>query len=267
MTEGGPGGGAQVAGEEAAAEAAVLFDEAEKLLTAIRSGLARPECKLLWGESTFGRVFSFAALSHECILVDQMVLCVRQEMPSAVMALLCRSHLETWLTGVYLWGGGAKALATFLGQTTSAHEKLRNAIEGLHAEGRALDVAVPALDDFDWAAQSWNFFEVARDLEKLGTLSGLFSGALANYQIVYRALSGLHGTHPTHRFLDGYVETPGSFARVLPGSQAPPLRRALLQYAVAFTAVHASFAFAERGLPVTVFGEVYLKLIPSGGTT
>jgi hypothetical protein len=182
------------------------------------------------------------------------------------MALLCRSHLETWLTGAYLLGGGAKALATFLGQTSSANEKLRNAIEGLHAEGKALDVEVPPLDDLDWTAQSWNFFEVARDLEKLGTLSGLFSGTLANYQIVYRALSGLHGAHPTHRFLDGYVETPGAFARVLPESQALPLRRAFLQYVVAFTAVHASFAFAERGLPVTEFAEVYLKLTPSGGT-
>ena len=80
-------------------------------------------------------------------------------------ALLCRSHLETWLTGVYLWGGGAKSLATFFGQTTSTHEKLRNAIEGLDAEGKALDVEVPPLDDFDWAAQSWNFSEVTWTLK------------------------------------------------------------------------------------------------------
>lgn len=143
MTDSEPAGVGPVVREAAAAETVVLFDEAEKLLTAVRNGLARPECQLLWGDHTFGRVFSFAALSHECILVEQMVVGLRQEIPSSVMTLLCRSHLETWLTGVYLLGGGAKALATFLGQTSSAHKKLRNAIEGLHAEGKALDVEVP----------------------------------------------------------------------------------------------------------------------------
>ncbi len=245
----------------------MLLDEAEKVLSAIRSGLASRDCQLLWSERTYGRVFSLSALSHECVLVEQMCLGVRQESPWSIMALLCRSHLETWLTGVYLLVGGANALETFLGQTTASHNKLRNAIEGLRSEGKSLDVEVPPLDDFDWAAKSWNFFEVAQKLEELGTACGLLSGVLVNYQIVYRTLSGLHGAHPTHGFLDSYVETPGAFARVLPESQAPPLRRvAALQYAVAFTAVHAWFAFTERGLPVAEFQDVYRKLFSVGST-
>jgi hypothetical protein len=66
-----------VVGEAAEAETAVLFDEAENLLIAVRNGLARPECQLLWSDHTFGRVFSFAALSHECVLVEQMVVGLR----------------------------------------------------------------------------------------------------------------------------------------------------------------------------------------------
>lgn len=222
--------------------------------------LASSACQLLWEEKTYGRMFSLAALSHECVLIDQLVLGVRHEFPSSVMALICRSHLETWLTGVYLHLGGQKAQNAFLGQTTTAHEKLSKAIDELHASGQATDIHIPPLEDFDWAAQSWNYYEVARELASIGDEMGLLAGVLPLYQINYRSLSGSHGAHPTHNFLDSYVESSGAFGRVLLASQAPVLRRRLLQYALALSALHASVAFAERGLPVDAFTDVYVVL-------
>jgi hypothetical protein len=46
-------------------------------------------------------------------------------------------------------------------------------------------------------------------------------------------------------------------ARVLPASQAPPIRGNLVQYALGFTAVHVALPFAERNLPVTAFEDIY----------
>lgn len=254
------------AGEDTAAAEGILLDAADRLSTEARRLLVSEPCRLPWDETTYGRMFSLAALSHECVLVDHMALGVRQKFPSSVMALVCRSHLETWLTGAYLLLGGQKATETFLGQTTTAHGKLRRAIEELHAAGKATDIQVPPLEDFDWAAQSWNFFEVARELETIGGTETLFTGALALYQVTYRSLSGSHGSHPTHAFLDSYIETPGNVGRVLLSSQAPVLRRRLLQYALALSAVHASLAFGERGLPVDAFSDVYVVLMAATGS-
>jgi len=234
-------------GEDRAAPAKVLFAAAENVTGLVRAALDEGSCQLAWADETYGRVFSLAALSHECVVLEQLASGVRQKYPSSIMALLARQHLETWLTGMYLFMGGDEALEVFLGDSHRSHEALRVEIEKLHRAGVALDVELPPLEDFEWDAARWKYERAARELDWLGNESGLLHNALAMYQLVYRTLSGTHGAHPTHRLLDTYIETGRMFARVHPQSQATPLRRALLQMSLVLTGIHGVFALAERG--------------------
>ncbi|MDA8071633.1 MAG: hypothetical protein M0Z82_08520 [Actinomycetota bacterium] len=250
-------------GEDRAASAGVLLPKAERLIELVRDGFANATCQLTWTERTYGRVFSLAALGHECVVLEQLASGVRQEFPSSIMALLARHHFETWLTGMYLFFGGDVALEAFLGESQRSHEALRQEIEKVHANGVALDVALPPLEEFEWEAARWKYERAAQELDRLGSESGLLHNALAMYQVVYRALSGTHGAHPTHRLLDTYVDASSMFARVLPRSQSVPLRRALLQGSLVLSAMHALFSFAERGLPTDEFARLVNELRPS----
>jgi hypothetical protein len=234
-------------GEDRAAPAKVLLAEAENVTGLVRVALSGASCQLAWTDETYGRVFSLAALSHECVVLEQLAAGVRQEYPSSIMALLARHHLETWLTGMYLFMGGDAALEAFLGDSHRSHESLRVEIEKLHQGGVALDVELPPLEDFEWDAARWKYERAAQELDRLGSESGLLHNALAMYQLVYRALSGTHGAHPTHHLMDTYIQTGRMFARVLPQSRATPLRRALLQMSLVLTGIHGIFALAERG--------------------
>lgn len=234
-------------GEDSAAPAKVLLAEAENVTGLVRVALAEASCQLAWTDETYGRVFSLAALSHECVVLEQLASGVRQKYPSSIMALLARHHLETWLTGMYLFMGGDEALTAFLGSTRRSHDVLHQQIDKLHEDGVALEVELPPLEEFEWEGASWGYEAVAQKLERLGTESGLFRNANAIYQLVYRTLSGTHGAHPTHRLLDTYIETGRMFARVHPQSQVSPLQRALLQMSLVLTGIHGIFALAERG--------------------
>ena len=234
-------------GEDRAAPAKVLLAAAENVTGLVRVALDEASCQLAWTDETYGRVFSLAALSHECVVLEQLASGVRQKYPSSIMALLARQHLETWLTGMYLFMGGDEALTAFLGSTRRSHDVLHQQIDKLHEDGVALEVELPPLEEFEWERASWGYEAVAQKLERLGTESGLFRNANAIYQLVYRTLSGTHGAHPTHRLLDTYIETGRMFARVHPQSQATPLRRALLQMSLVLTVIHGIFALAERG--------------------
>lgn len=234
-------------GEDRAAPAKVLLAEAENVTGLVRVALDEASCQLAWADETYGRVFSLAALSHECVVLEQLASGVRQEYPSSIMALLARHHLETWLTGMYLFMGGDEALTAFFGSTWRSHDVLHQQIDKLHEDGVALEVELPPLEEFEWERASWGYEAVAQKLERLGTESGLFRNANAIYQLVYRTLSGTHGAHPTHRLLDTYIETGRMFACVHPQSQATPLRRALLQMSLVLTGIHGIFTLAERG--------------------
>jgi hypothetical protein len=250
-------------GEEAAAPERQLLAETEIVRGALRSALADPSCQLVWQETTYGRVFSLATLSHQCVVLGQLAAGVRDEYPSSIMALLARHHIETWLTGMYLFMGGEAALEVFLGDSLRSHEALRQEIDKLHDAGVALDIELPPLEDFAWEASRWKYERAAQELDRLGGASGLLHHAVAIYQITYRALSGTHGAHPNHHLMDTYIEAGGVFAHVLPESRATPLRRALLQMALVLTAVHGVFALAERGLATDALARVVNELRPS----
>ena len=234
-------------GEDRAAPAKVLLAAAENVTGLVRVALDEASCQLAWTDETYGRVFSLAALSHECVVLEQLASGVRQKYPSSIMALLTRQHLETWLTGMYLFMGGDEALTAFLGSTRRSHDVLHQQIDKLHEDGVALEVELPPLEEFEWERASWGYEAVAQKLERLGTESGLFRNANAIYQLVYRTLSGTHGAHPTHRLLNTYIETGKMFARAHPQSQATPLRRALLQMSLVLTGIHGIFVLAECG--------------------
>jgi hypothetical protein len=251
-------------GEDRAAPAKVLLAAAENVTGLVRVALDEASCQLAWTDETYGRVFSLAALSHECVVLEQLASGVRQKYPSSIMALLARHHLEAWLTGMYLFMGGDEALRAFLGSTRRSHDVLHQQIDKLHEDGVSLEVELPPLEEFEWERASWGYEAVAQKLERLGTESGLFRNANAIYQLVYRTLSGTHGAHPTHRLLDTYIETGRMFARVLPQSRATPLRRALLQASLVLTGIHGVFALAERGRPTEELARVVNELRPSG---
>jgi len=234
-------------GDDRAAPAKVLLAAAENVTSLVRVALDEVSCQLTWTDETYRRVFSLAALSHECVVLEQLASGVRQKYPSSIMALLARQHLETWLTGMYLFVGGDEALTAFLGRTRRSHDVLHQQIDKLHEDGVALEVELPPLEELEWERNSLGYEAVAQKLERLGTESGLFRNADAIYQLVYRTLSGTHGAHPTYRLLDTYIETGRLFARVHPQSQATPLRRALLQMSLVLTGIHGIFALAESG--------------------
>lgn len=239
-------------------DSATIVAYAHSLVTEVRAHLKHNACILLWKESILARAFSLASLSHQCVLLDHMSLGVEQDFAPPVMALMCRSVLETWITGMYLLGGGQSALDTFLGETTTRHRQLQQAVEDLHRNGRFLDLEIPTLEDFDWDEKRWNFETAAIAIDRLA--AGLLTGSGAQYRIVYRALSGLHGAHPSHRFLDGYVDAARLLAHVREswnGSLRGPLA---LLYGASLTAVHSAFAFAERGLDVSNVTRIYVAL-------
>lgn len=161
-------------GEDSAAPAKVLLAEAENVTGLVRVALAEASCQLAWTDETYGRVFSLAALSYECVVLEQLASGVRQKYPSSIMALLARHHLETWLTGMYLFMGGDEALTAFLGSTRRSHDVLHQQIDKLHEDGVALEVELPPLEEFEWEGASWGYEAVAQKLERLGTESGFF---------------------------------------------------------------------------------------------
>lgn len=137
-------------GEDRAAPAKVLLAAAENVTGLVRVALDEASCQLAWTDETYGRVFSLAALSHECVVIEQLASGVRQKYPSSIMALLARHHLETWLSGMYLFMGGDEALTAFLGSTRRSHDVLHQQIDKLHEDGVALEVELPPLEEFEW---------------------------------------------------------------------------------------------------------------------
>ncbi len=249
--------------ETIAFDAGVLLGESQRVVDLVREYLVRSECKLLWKQSTYGRVFSLAALSHECMVLDQLNLGCRANFPTMIMGLLSRHHLETWLTGMYLLEGGSEALELFLGESRRSKEALHKKIKELQATGRAIDVPDPPCENNTWESKRWNLETVAKELERLGEGTGRVKGVLEAYHRVYRTLSGSHGGHPTHQVLDSYIDTTRGFAHILTEPQAHTLHRELLQWSTVLTASHAVLALGDLGLPTVEFSNTIQSLLPA----
>jgi len=237
-------------GEARAAPMAVLLPLVDRVLEGVRIGLSSNDSQLLWRPSTYGRIFSLAALSHQCLYIEQVKNGLVADVPSCVLALMVRHHLETWFTGMYLLLGGDRALQAFLGNTQKASDKQRQHVERLREKGRLHDFEFHELDkDFDWEPSDFNYFEVARNLDDIGLSDGLLGGVEETYALAYRSLSGQLGGHPTHYMLDKYIDTAaGLFVRVDERPKDQPFRRAALQWCVVLTTAHAERAFSERGI-------------------
>lgn len=244
----------------------VLLEKSHRIIALVREDLVHPKCQFIWKESTYGRAFSLAALSHECLILDQLNIGCRSDFPTMIMGLLSRHHLETWLTGVYLLEGGSEALELFLGESRRASATLHKKIQELQAKGQALDVPDPPCVDDSREPKRWTFEAVANTLEHLGEETGRVKGVLETYHRVYRALSGSHGGHPTHSVLDSFIDTTRGFAHILRESQAPPLHRELLQWSIMLTSTHALLALGDLGLPTATFAETIQSLTPAGRT-
>ncbi|WP_308464514.1 hypothetical protein [Ferrimicrobium sp.] len=256
----------QTAADTIAFPLPMLLEESCRVIALVREDLAHPKCQFIWKTSTFGRAFSLAALSHECLILDQLNIGCHLDFPTMTMGLLSRHHLETWLTGMYLLEGGSEALELFLGESHRASTTLHKKIQELQDQGQALDIPNPPCVDNTWEPKRWNFEFVANALEQLSEETGRIKGVLETYHRVYRALSGLHGGHPTHRVLDSYIDTTHGFAHILRESQAPPLHRELLQWSIMLTSTHALLALGDVGLPTATFAEVIQSLTPTDRT-
>jgi len=242
-----------VRGEPSAAPAETLLRESRIVVSAIREALVNPRCQLSWEYDNCGGVISLAALSHECVCLEQLDRGVRQADPSPMISLVVRHHLETWLTGMYLLLGGHEALENFVGATRRSEDAQRNAIEELQAEGSLEDYEFGPDENSDWEPARWNYEEVAREVDRLGNELQLLRGSRASYQVGYRSFSGRLGAHPTWRLLDTYIDTRTGIALVKSHDRTPIFRRAGLQWSVVLTAVHANVAMSERNLDTSVF--------------
>jgi hypothetical protein len=71
--------------DDIAAPLAKLQAAVQQTARAIRDAFADPKCQLLWRESTYGRVHSLAALSHQCVFLEQMGRLAVESAPSEVL--------------------------------------------------------------------------------------------------------------------------------------------------------------------------------------
>jgi hypothetical protein len=234
---------------------------AQTLTEEVRSRFVDPKCRLFWRESTLGRMYSLAALSHECIYLDHLSeLAGRDTTPTEVLALLTRHHLETWITGLYLFEGGEEALETFLGNDARAQEALKHDIGEAQSGGSLLDIDVTRFsDDNEWDPASFRYAQVFRDVDRIGRDLGLIFNVRAVYVIAYRSMSNNLGAHPTVRVLDRYIDTGRTFALVEDRPKAIGFRRRALQWAVILTCIHAAIVLGGMGLPSETYAEFLEK--------
>jgi hypothetical protein len=256
--------GEQERGESRAAATEVVLHECERTISLVRANLTHVRCQLPWRPSTMGRMLSLAALSHQCVYLEQLEISVRKELPSYTNGLLSRHHFETWLTGMYLLVGGEEALKEFLGDARRAYQAQQKEVRELQAKGSYIPSEPDPFGDFDWEPRRWSYETAIRELDRFGTESSLLRGVKEVYTAVYRTLSGVLGGHPTYRLLERYIDTTTSkaFARVEPTAEQPMFRAGALQWSLVLTATHAQFAFAERGLTTEDFVAVVNSLTP-----
>jgi hypothetical protein len=240
-----------------------------KVVSEIRASLEDGRCQLIPAESTYPRIYSLAALSHECVFLEELCKLAVSDAPSDLLALLARHHLETWITGVYLVFGGEGAFAKFRGEADRARLAMQNEIKAMQKTGRMADVDSSALDDDSgWEPQKFAYQRIFEEVDSIGEELGLLRNAKAAYAIPYRALSNDLGAHPTFRVIDRYVDMSGTCARVEFSSTTQPFRRRPIQWCLLLTALHAIILLGSLGFPLEEFSysAVLQQLKPPAGS-
>jgi hypothetical protein len=112
-------------------------------------GLVQPKCQLVhWEESTYRRACTLVALSHECLVLDQLNIGCRSDSPAMIMGSPSRHHPGTQLASRYLLECGIEAHAVFLGESRHAGATSHKKVKRLQAKRQALDVPdLPCVDD------------------------------------------------------------------------------------------------------------------------
>ncbi len=253
--------------DDVAAPLAGLQSAVQQTARAIRDAFANPKCQLLWRESTYGRVHSLAALSHQCVFLEQMCRLAVESAPSEVLALLARHHLETWVTGLYLMVGGEEALERFVGADTRAQAAMVRDIEAMQRDGLILDFDLNQLSETSgWEPAHFQYEAAFREVDKVVIELGLVYNVRSLYVFAYRSLSANLGAHPTVRVLDRYIDsTSRGFTRLVTQAQDIRFRRRAIQLAVVLTSLHAVMAFGSFGCPLEPYVDVLGRLRPPEG--
>jgi len=245
----------------------VACNIARGAVSSIQRDIARDECRFLWRPSTYGRVFSLAALSHETAALDEIVSAAEKGTGPAVMALLVRHLWETWVTGMYLLLGGAKAFDRFAGAQRKADESFQNELDDLKERGLLGGWDAEPLTGFEeYKKCGWDYQSVMREVGTLGVKAGVFATAGEElYTTIYRTLSGHIGAHPTARLLDKYIDTETfNFSIVKSRPQLVPFDVDAVRLAVALSCVHAGAFLDQVGANgVGEYATIIGKVLPS----
>lgn len=239
------------------------------LVSEVRASLEDRRCQLIPSEPTYPRIYSLAALSHECVFLDELCKLAASDSPSELLALVARHHLETWITGIYLVFGGEEAFAKFRGEAERARLAMQNEIKEMQKTGSLADVDASVLDDDSgWEPQRFAYQKAFKEVDRIGAELGLLQNAKAAYAIPYRALSNDLGAHPTFKVVDRYVDMAHTFAKVEFSATSEPFRRRPIQWCLLLTALHAAIIFGVLGLPLEEFSysAVIQQLKPPAGS-
>lgn len=235
----------------------------------VRASLEDGRCRLTPSESTYPRIYSLAALSHECVFLDELCKLAASDSPSELLALVARHHLETWITGIYLVFGREEAFAKFRGEADRARLAMQNEIKTMQKAGGLAGVDASVLDDDSgWEPQRFAYQKVFEEVNRIGAELGLLQNAKAAYAIPYRALSNDLGAHPTFKVIDRYVDMADTFARVEFSAASEPFRRRPIQWCLLLTALHAAIVFGVLGflLEDYSYSDVIQQLRPPAGS-
>jgi hypothetical protein len=245
-----------------------VYEAGRQTVQLVRSDLSRDECRLLWNESTYGRVFSMAALSHQAAHLEETVLAAERESGSALMSLLARHHWETWVTGMYLLLGGGRAFEEFAGAQRRTDEAMQREMDELRQRGLLNWTDYEPLAGLEeYERSNWNYRDVMTKLGNLGVEAGVFATAAEEmYTMVYRPLSGMNGAHPTMRLLDKYIDSmTTTFAKVSREPKLPAFRTDAVRFGVTLTCIHAGTLLDQLGADgVERYRAKLNRVVPAG---
>ncbi len=220
----------------------------------VRSSLEDGRCQLIPSESTFPRVYSLAAMSHECLLLDELCKLAASDSPSELLALVARHHLETWITGAYLVLGCEEAFAKLRGEADRARMAMQKEIRTLQKTGGLAGVDASVLDDdSDWELQRFAYQTAFEEVDRIGAELGLLQNVKAMYAIANRALSSDLGARPTFKVLDRYVDMANTFAKIEFSAASEQFRRRPIQLCLVLTALQATIIFEKLRFPLDAY--------------
>jgi hypothetical protein len=241
--------------------------EAQQIIHAIHGDVAREECRFLWSLSTYGRVFSLAALSHEALALEEITQAGARDASPAMMALLVRHFWETWVTGMYLLLGGAAAFERFAGSQRRSDDAFQKEIDDLQARGISINMDYEPLGGLEeYEKANWSYQEVMKEVGRLGVELNVFAtSAEEMYTMIYRALSNFNGAHPTIRLLDKYIDTKSTtFSNVRRRPELPMFRTDAVLLAVVLACVHAgTFLDQIDAAGVDKYATVIARVLPA----